>query len=64
MAPHRVRRVLVRHFIKELAWSDWNKRKKTGIAVLVGLEFCVIGSGVFQEMWVADFAWRLKVKGA
>jgi hypothetical protein len=27
----------VRHFIKELAWSDWNKRKKTGVAVLVGV---------------------------
>src|SRR5882724_6130464 len=37
MAPHRVRRVLVRHFIKELAWSNSNKRKKTGVAVLVGV---------------------------
>jgi hypothetical protein len=37
MAPHRVRRALVRHFIKLLARSDWNKRKKTGVAVLVGM---------------------------
>ena len=37
-APHRVRRALVRHFIKELARSDWNKRKKTGVAVLVGMD--------------------------
>ena len=28
---------MLRHFIKELAWSDWNKRKKTGVAVLVGV---------------------------
>jgi hypothetical protein len=27
----------VRHFIKELACSDWNKRKRTGVAVLVGV---------------------------
>src|SRR5216683_1511060 len=26
MAAHRVRLVLAKYFIKELAWSDWNKR--------------------------------------
>ena len=27
----------MRRFIKELAWSDWNKLKKTGVPVLVGV---------------------------
>jgi hypothetical protein len=28
---------LGKHFIKDLAWSDWNKRKETGVAVLAGV---------------------------
>src|SRR6266436_4193590 len=32
--------------------------------VKIGLEFCVVGSRIFQEVWVADFAWVLRGKGA
>jgi hypothetical protein len=29
-----------------------------------GRGFCVVGSRIFQEIWVTDFAWRFKTKGA